>query len=182
MHKPNVDPDQMTKKPVATVIWPSTPWNDTLENTVLDPVNYLLVGAITWLLGITLSIFQVGPSIAGISPNGSTIVSAYGFIVTFLGFVLLGTGASQFSSLYIDSKTKTVLTIKSITIERFVHVKLNLVKSTLFISVLAITIITMFESPNIYQSTLDYFYLIIAIVLLYLFGQLNITEAESDTE
>lgn len=108
MNKPDIETEKMSTTPVATTFWPSTPWNDSWENTLKDPVNYILVGSSLWALGIWIG--NNSPLNMGYEAPAATITSIPGFILALTGFILLGTGGSILWSLIKpeDSTGKTL--------------------------------------------------------------------------
>lgn len=173
----DVDPNKMSIVPVLSTIWPSTPWNDSWSDTIVDPLNYVLVGLGVWTTGILFSVFGIGPEFV-LSQNTPAIVSVYGSIITLIGFILTGAGTSLFSQKYIKTNSRQRFTVGSISVEQYTDPLLHIIKSTLFLAFVSISLIASYEYVGFLQNTGDTITLIVGFSLYYIHGQFNLEKIE----
>lgn len=100
MNDLDVDTDDMSEPPVVTSLWPSTPFNDSWERTLTDPVNYVIIGSILWVSGLIISQLAPFDMYYSLPANRVALLSIPGAILAFAGYVLVGTGGSILLDLF----------------------------------------------------------------------------------
>lgn len=92
MNDPDNNLDDVPVDPKESTLKPSTPWNNSWEETVMDPFNLILIGSILWVVGVVFS--RMSPFNMSYEAPAAVILSIPGVAITFLGFTLIGTGGS----------------------------------------------------------------------------------------
>lgn len=88
-------------------VYPSTPWNDSWEKTMTDPVSLLISGSVIWTAGVLFS--QANPLNMSFEAPAATTPSIPGILITFVGFVLVSMGFSVIWERMRSGKDRSVI-------------------------------------------------------------------------